>query len=30
MTGGVIMKNVVIFERIHYTAGAKFRLHWNH
>lgn len=26
MTDGVIMKNVVIFECIHYTAGVKFIL----
>lgn len=30
MTDEVIIKNVVIFEWIHYTAGVKFRLHWNH
>lgn len=30
MTDGVIMKNGVIFECIHYTAGVKFRLHWNY
>lgn len=30
MTDRVIMKNVVRFECIHYTAGANVREHWNY
>lgn len=30
MTDGLIMKDVVIFECIHYTAGVNIRLHGDH
>lgn len=30
MTDGVIMKKVVIFECIHYAAGVKLWLQWDH